>query len=184
MRHRQRVRTFGDRTSCHIMTLFRIPSRGNGVMRVGTRLGAHFGRGTRTRTFLTRYGSTLFAVTSMRAGPLEGSPTTPFAASALRRRTTHGLKLSMSRAVAVTRQLCRSKRVACVHASSAGLSALYLNTDGGIVMRGVNRRCRGTHGFGAGTGNTRRTRRTVHPACVSHRAVRNASTRHQLCSLV
>lgn len=184
IRHRHRIRTFIDRPSCHIATIFRMPSISKGRIRIGTRLSGHFGAGRRTRTFLRAYGSTRFSVRSVAAHPIGGSPTTPFAASALRRRTTHGLKFAMTRAVVITRHLCRGKRVACVHASSIGLSSLTLGADGRAVLSLVKRECIGIHGFTAGAGKTRRTRRTVHPACVRGRAIGKANRRRGLCRLV
>lgn len=184
MRHRHRVRTFGDRTSCHIATIFLMPSTSNGLMRVGTRLTHHLGAGGRTRGFLRSYGTTAFSVRSVMAHPMGGDPTTPFAASALRRRTTHGLNFAMTRAVVITRGLCRSKLVACVHASSMGLSRCTARKDGITVTRVVNSRCIRPHRFTAGAGKTRRTRRTVHPACVRGRAVRKSTRREGLCSLI
>lgn len=184
MRHRHRVRTFRARTSCHIATMFLIPSASNGAIRVGTRLTRQLGAGTRTQGLLRDYGTTAFAVDSVAAHPLGGAPTTPFAASALRRRTTHGLKFAITRAVVITRHLCRSKLVACVHASSIGLSRLTIGTDHRAVSGLVNRHCMRGHRFTAGAGKTRRTRRTVHPACVRGTGVRNAPRREGLCSLV
>lgn len=184
IRHRHRVRTFGSRTTCHIATIFLIPSASKGLIRVGTRLTRHVGAGGRTRTFLGTYGKTGFTVRSVAAHPLGGAPPTPFAASALRRRTTHGLNCAITRAVVVTRHLCRSKFVACVHASSIGLSRFTAVNDGSTVVGVVNRHCIRPHRFRAGAGKTRRTRRTVHPACVRGRSVRKATRRGGLCSLV
>lgn len=184
MRHRHRVRTFGDRTSCQIATVFLIPSASNGLIRVGTRLTRHLGAGRRTGTFLRAYGRTAFAVRSVAGHPVGGDPTTPFAASALRRRTTHGLNCAMTRAVVLTRGLCRTKFVACVHASSMGLSRCTARKDGRTVVGVVNRECMRPHRFAAGAGKTRRTRRTVHPACVRGTAIRTSSRRGELCSLV
>lgn len=170
-----------DRTTFHIVTGFVLPS--NAAI-LGTRLGHHLGSGGRIRTFLRSYGGTSFAVSSVAAGPMGGSPTPPFAASALRRRTTHGLKCSISRAVVVTRHLCRSKLVACVHASSIGLDSLTLNATGRTVFRACNRGCCGFHRCRAGDGKTRRTRRTVHPACVDGIRTKDSSRRGGLCRLV
>lgn len=180
IRHRHRVRTFIDRAFCHMSTIF----DSKGKSRMGTRLKHHFTAGRRTQTFLRDYTRTRFAVRSVAAHPLHGSPTTPFAASALRRRTTQGLKCAITRAVVVTRHLCRRNLVACVHASSMGLSRLTLSSDQRIVASVVKSGCMGAQRFTAGAGNTRRTRRTVHPACVAGRAVRNASRRRHLCRLV
>lgn len=180
MRHRHRVGTFAYRTSCGMITAF-------GSTRktiVHTALNEQFGAGRRTRHFLRGYGSTAFRVGSVAAQPIGGSPTPPFAASALRRRTTHGLNFAITRAVVLTRHLCRDKLVACVHASSMGLSRLTLSSDQSTVLSLVKRHCMRAHRCTAGAGKTRRTRRTVHPACVSGRSVRKDSRRMHLCRLV
>ncbi len=104
-------------------------------------------------------------------------PTPPFGASALRRRTSHGLNFTTRHAVHVTRRLCRNisvdnvnvaNLVACVHASSLEVSRRTETTNGGFVDRACNDGCLPSdpHCCGAG-GGTRSTRRTVHPAITS-----------------
>ncbi len=126
------------------------------------------------------------------------TPTPPFAASAVRRRTGHGLGFSSHHAVGTTRRLCRNIRVtnintanlvACVHASSLHVSSRTQRTNGTCVNRRFNGRClpAGTQICGAGNG-TRSTRRTVHPSVPSvapsqiGRSL--ANSRCQLCGLV
>lgn len=122
----------------------------------------------------------------------------PFAADALRRRTTGTLGFNARGAVHVTRRLCRNisvgkgkaiNIVACLHASSAHVSRRTSTTTEDCVTRACKRTCiTRKAGTGSTSGGVRSTRRTVQPASVAHAPTTVGSSldesRFHLCRLV
>lgn len=123
--------------------------------------------GRRARTTMDLLRGTHCDILRHRSGPAADGPNTPFVASALRRTTDAHLKFNIGGAVVVTRHLCRTNCVACVHASSAGLDRSTMGVIHNCVDSGFNGGClprdpgRCTDGRGS-----RRTRRTVHPSSI------------------
>ncbi len=149
-------------------------------------------------TIISSLGGTACAIASIAHNRGGEFPSPPFAADALRRRTTHGLKFATGQAVRTTRRLCRNMSVgndndinlvACVHASSLQVTARTLTSYEDCVSSTFNRSCVPSGPGFCGSGHdTRSTRRTVEPASVTFgpRGVGRSlgSSRCGLCGLV
>ncbi len=132
-------------------------------------------RGSTVRV-TSRLGATSCVTRSIRVDRGLGDPTPPFAADALRRRTSEGLNFAAGHAVLTTRRLCRNitveninsmNLVACVEASSLEVSTSTRGRYEDCVNSTCKDRCLpGAPEFCGAGGSTRSTRRTVHPASV------------------